>query len=71
MTLGDLIEEALARLGWTATQLADRMGVAKGQVSNWRAGSYSPRKKNLRKLARVIRVPYETVVQAVAESRYR
>ena len=48
-------------------QLADKLGVTRSAVSQWKLGQSRPTPANLRDLARLTRIPYEDLRIAVVE----
>ncbi|MBL8129902.1 MAG: helix-turn-helix transcriptional regulator, partial [Chloroflexia bacterium] len=41
-TSGDWIRQELAHRGWNAADLARRLGVSSGRISEWSSGRYTP-----------------------------
>ena len=41
-TIGGWIRHELAHHGWTAADLARRLGVSSGRISEWSSGRYTP-----------------------------
>ena len=49
----------------TQAQMADRLGVTRSSVSQWKFGQARPTPQNLRDLARLTRIPYLALREAV------
>lgn len=49
----------------TQTQLAERLGVSRQAVSQWRTGQSRPQPKHLRELAAATRIPYRDLTDAL------
>lgn len=56
--LGSRIAKARYGRGWTASELAQRIGVKSVTVENWEAERSSPRANRLHQLAGVLNVPF-------------
>lgn len=46
---------------WSQLELANRLGVTPGTVSNWERGLFEPRARQLRALAEALGVTMETI----------
>ncbi|WP_320672402.1 helix-turn-helix domain-containing protein [Patulibacter defluvii] len=57
-TVGDRIAAARSRRGWSQAELAERVGVDKGQVSRWERGATRPRAGTLRRAAEALQCDY-------------
>jgi len=55
--LGSRIAKARYSRGWTASQLAQRIGVKTTSIENWEAERSSPRANRVNQLAGVLNVP--------------
>jgi transcriptional regulator with XRE-family HTH domain len=62
--LGELILTRQRELGLRSADLAEQIGTTEATVSRWVRGRSRPVRDNLRRLAVVLEVPYETVQQA-------
>jgi len=56
ITIGRRIAEALAMRGWKQADLARRMSVQRGTISNWINEKYEPNPESLERLAEVLNV---------------
>lgn len=52
-TIGDWIRHELAHRDWTAADLARRLGVSSGRISEWSSGRYTPSPASCLRLAEV------------------
>jgi transcriptional regulator with XRE-family HTH domain len=52
-TIGDWIRQELAHRDWTAADLARRLGVSSGRISEWSSGRYTPSQASCLRLAEV------------------
>jgi transcriptional regulator with XRE-family HTH domain len=60
LTVGERISAAMKRLGLTAAQVAERMGVSTSAVNHWRADRYAVSPKYVLRLAEVLKLePFE------------
>lgn len=62
--LGALMTRGLTARGLTQTELAKLMEVSQPTVSAWLNGSNSPHRSRLRRLAEVLEVPYQELLDA-------
>ena len=53
LTIGDWIRQELAHRDWTAADLARRLGVSSGRISEWSSGRYTPSPASCLRLAEV------------------
>lgn len=61
MTKGhQLLTEAMLRLKLTQTEVAARVGVSQGAVSDWESGKKIPRLPSALRLAAVLEIPVES-----------
>ena len=51
--LGEWIRQELAHRGWNAADLARRLGMSSGRVSEWSSGRYTPSPASCLRLAEV------------------
>lgn len=52
-TIGEWIRHQLAHRDWTAADLARRLGVSSGRISEWSSGRYTPSPASCLRLAEV------------------
>ncbi|MCF6281493.1 MAG: helix-turn-helix transcriptional regulator [Candidatus Polarisedimenticolaceae bacterium] len=57
------LQSALKTKGWTQSQLADEVGVSAQSVTNWLKGKGFPRPSTLLKLATLLRLSFEQLVE--------
>ena len=57
------LQSALETKGWTQSQLADEVGVSAQSVTNWMQGEGFPRPATLLKLATLLRLSFEQLVE--------
>src|SRR5687767_5881670 len=69
-TFGDWLRSELARRGMTMTALANEMGVSQAAVSRWVAGLRSPDVESSERMALVLGVPPEVVVEKAGHRRF-
>ena len=75
-TLGKLISSGRQLAGMTQEELAERVGVAKKDVSMWEHDARIPTKIHLNKLSEIIDIPFERLYgslglsSSIAESRF-
>jgi transcriptional regulator with XRE-family HTH domain len=62
--LGELILARQRELGLRSTDVAERVGTTEATVSRWVHGHSRPASGNLRRLAKVLEVPFETIAEA-------
>jgi len=62
------IREMRLEKNLTQEQLADIMGVTQGAVVQWEAGNTFPRMKSVPKLAEVLGVPVDKLIEALNEN---
>ena len=60
MTFKELLKENCIN----QAELARKMGVSRERISLWARGTTKPRPANIKKIAEVMRLPYNTVLQA-------
>jgi transcriptional regulator with XRE-family HTH domain len=53
----DLVTETIALKGWTKAQLADRAGVSRPTVDNWRTNPRPPQARSVNAVADVLGIP--------------
>lgn len=74
MTIGSVIAEALVKNEWTLGELARRLQMSRGQLWGWKNDKFLPTKPNLKRLSRVLRIPYAELAEVASGSlaeRYR
>ena len=63
------LRSALKTKGWTQSQLADEVGVSAQSVTNWMQGEGFPRPATLLKLATLLRLSFEQLVDTDSNDR--
>jgi transcriptional regulator with XRE-family HTH domain len=63
-TLGELILRRQRELGIRSVDIARSLGSTEATVSRWINGRNQPAVRNLRRLAEVLKVPYESITEA-------
>ena len=61
-TRGGWIREELAHRGWSGADLARRLGVSSGRVSEWSSGRYTPSPASCLRLAEVFAADADAVL---------
>jgi transcriptional regulator with XRE-family HTH domain len=61
-TIGDWIRHELAHRDWTAADLARRLGVSSGRISEWSSGRYTPSPASCLRLAEVFAADADRVL---------
>ena len=61
-TIGDWIRQELAHRDWTAADLARRLGVSSGRISEWGSGRYTPSPASCLRLAEVFAADADQVL---------
>jgi transcriptional regulator with XRE-family HTH domain len=62
LTIGDWIRQELAHRDWTAADLARRLGVCSGRISEWSSGRYTPSPASCLRLAEVFAADADRVL---------
>lgn len=65
----EVLHSALAELGWTQAQLAEKVGVSSQSVTNWVKGNDFPRPATLLKLAAALRLKFDELVSSETDGR--
>jgi transcriptional regulator with XRE-family HTH domain len=65
----DILKGALAQKGWTQKRLADELGVTPQSVTNWLKGDDFPRPDKLLRLATLLKLRFDQLVQQPAVDR--
>lgn len=65
--LGEVIESGLDRLGWSATQLAEKVGVSRQAIEQWVQGTSRPRSPSREALAEQLGVEVALIDAAIAD----
>jgi transcriptional regulator with XRE-family HTH domain len=68
MRLQDMLKAAREKAGLTQVDLAERTGLPLRSIQNWESGHRSPRVRTVVTLAKVLKVPVEKLLLALAES---
>ena len=63
-TLGELILARQRELGLRSADVARLIGTTEATVSRWVHGRSRPALRNLRRLAEVLKVPYDNIIEA-------
>jgi len=63
------LQSALKKQGWTQSRLADEVGVSAQSVTNWLKGEGFPRPATLLKLATLLRLSFDQLVETDDSSR--
>ena len=66
---GDSIRAALASKGWDQKKLAEAVGVSGQAVTNWMKGEDFPRPATLLKLASILSIGFDKLVQTDVASQ--
>jgi transcriptional regulator with XRE-family HTH domain len=66
--LGELILARQRELGLRSTDVAERVGTTEATVSRWVHGHSRPASGNLRRLAKVLEVPFEPIAEAARDA---
>lgn len=66
--IADNVSDAIYRAGKSQGQIAREMGVTQGTVSRWRSGAFCPGVDTLVILARVLHVPFASMVKGLIDA---
>lgn len=62
-----MLKELIKSRGIKQKWLADQVGVTRLTISNWVNGKYIPKQEHVEKLAKVLNVDEQTIINAISQ----